>query len=122
MSCDGLTTLACIRGYDRDLTKPSVITPMGHMFVLKDLVVDMTNFYTQYKFIEPYLKRKTPKVYNIDIFINYKIIQNKFSPQIKESTINLFKIEKSWMVFMNALCVQVVAQVAQVIGGIQIDI
>ena len=31
------------------------------MFVLKDLVVDMTNFYTQYKMIEPFLKRKTPK-------------------------------------------------------------
>jgi succinate dehydrogenase (ubiquinone) iron-sulfur subunit len=31
------------------------------MFVLKDLVVDMTNFYMQYKSIEPFLKRKTPK-------------------------------------------------------------
>ncbi len=31
------------------------------MFVLKDLVVDMTHFYNQYKSIEPYLKRKTPK-------------------------------------------------------------
>jgi len=61
MNCDGLHTLACIKPIDRDLSKPSVITPLGHMFVLRDLVVDMTNFYTQYKSIEPYLKRKTPK-------------------------------------------------------------
>lgn len=31
------------------------------MFVLKDLVVDMTNFYSQYKTIQPYLKRKVGK-------------------------------------------------------------
>jgi succinate dehydrogenase (ubiquinone) iron-sulfur subunit len=61
MNCDGLHTLACIRPIDKDLSKPSIITPLGHMFVLKDLVVDMTNFYTQYKSIEPYLQRKTPK-------------------------------------------------------------
>lgn len=46
MNCDGLVTLACIRAFDRDITKPTTITPMGHMFVLKDLVVDLTNFYT----------------------------------------------------------------------------
>lgn len=45
MNCDGLHTLACVRSFDRDLTSPCVITPLGHMFVLKDLVVDMTNFY-----------------------------------------------------------------------------
>jgi succinate dehydrogenase (ubiquinone) iron-sulfur subunit len=61
MNCDGLHTLACIKPIDRDVSKPSIITPLGHMFVLRDLVVDMTNFYTQYKSIEPYLKRKTPK-------------------------------------------------------------
>jgi succinate dehydrogenase (ubiquinone) iron-sulfur subunit len=62
MNCDGLHSLACIKAIDTDLSKPSIITPLGHMFVLKDLVVDMTNFYTQYKSIEPYLKRKTPKL------------------------------------------------------------
>lgn len=61
MNCDGLHSLACIKAIDTDLSKPSIITPLGHMFVLKDLVVDMTNFYTQYKSIEPFLKRKTPK-------------------------------------------------------------
>jgi len=61
MNCDGLHTLACIKPIDRDLSKPSIITPLGHMFVLRDLVVDMTNFYTQYKSIDPYLKRKNVK-------------------------------------------------------------
>jgi len=46
MNCDGLHKLACIQEIDHDLTKPSIITPLGHMFVLKDLVVDMTNFYS----------------------------------------------------------------------------
>lgn len=58
MNCDGLHSLACIREIDKDISKPSIITPLGHMFVLKDLVVDMTNFYAQYRTIEPYLKRK----------------------------------------------------------------
>lgn len=58
MNCDGLHSLACIREIDPELSKPSLITPLGHMFVLKDLVVDMTNFYSQYKTIQPYLRRK----------------------------------------------------------------
>ncbi len=61
MNCDGLHSLACIKEIDKDLSKASMITPLGHMFVLKDLVVDMTGFYSQYKSIEPYLKRKEPK-------------------------------------------------------------
>lgn len=61
MNCDGLHTLACIRAFTRDLKEPCIITPLGHFFVLKDLVCDLTNFYMQYKTIEPYLKRKTPK-------------------------------------------------------------
>lgn len=61
MNCDGLHSLACIKPIDQDLSKAAVIAPLGHMFVLKDLVVDLTNFYVQYKSIDPFLKRKTPK-------------------------------------------------------------
>lgn len=61
MNVDGQHKLACIQEIDKDLTKPSIITPLGHMFVLKDLVVDMTNFYSQYRSIQPYLKRKNLK-------------------------------------------------------------
>ena len=31
------------------------------MPILRDLIVDMTHFYNQYKYIEPFLKTKTPK-------------------------------------------------------------
>lgn len=41
-------------------TLASTITPLPHMFVVKDLVVDLTNFYNQYKSVEPWLKRKDP--------------------------------------------------------------
>jgi succinate dehydrogenase/fumarate reductase-like Fe-S protein len=39
------------------------------MFVLKDLVVDMTNFYAQYKTIQPYLKRKELKKASVSMII-----------------------------------------------------
>ncbi len=45
MNCDGIQTLACIKNFDRNNNKPTIINPLGHMFILKDLVVDMTNFY-----------------------------------------------------------------------------
>ena len=61
MNLDGVHKLACIHPIDTDLNTPSMITPLGHMFVVKDLVVDLTNFYSQYRKIDPYLKRKTGK-------------------------------------------------------------
>ena len=64
MNIDGKHTLACLKAIDRDVDKAASITPLGHMFVIKDLVVDMTNFYAQYKTIQPFLKRKTPKKEN----------------------------------------------------------
>ncbi len=61
MNLDGQHSLACIKAIDKDLTNPAIITPLGHMFVLKDLVVDMSNFFSQYQAIQPFLKRKTEK-------------------------------------------------------------
>ncbi len=46
MNLDGLHKLACIYSYDPDPSKVSVVTPLGHMYVIKDLVVDMSNFYS----------------------------------------------------------------------------
>jgi len=34
------------------------VQPLPHTYVVKDLVPDLTNFYNQYKSIEPWLKRK----------------------------------------------------------------
>ncbi|KEP62712.1 UNVERIFIED_CONTAM: succinate dehydrogenase [ubiquinone] iron-sulfur protein [Hammondia hammondi] len=45
----------------REANPPVEILPLPHMMVLRDLVPDMTNFYAQYRSVEPWLKRKTPK-------------------------------------------------------------
>ena len=58
MNIDGCNGLACLTKIPAG--SESTVTPLPHMFVVKDLVVDMTNFYNQYKSIEPWLKRKTP--------------------------------------------------------------
>ncbi|KAK9104246.1 hypothetical protein Scep_021090 [Stephania cephalantha] len=59
MNIDGCNGLACLTKIDTAAATASTITPLPHMFVIKDLVVDMTNFYNQYKSIEPWLKRKS---------------------------------------------------------------
>lgn len=58
MNINGGNTLACTRRIDTDLGKVSKIYPLPHMYVIKDLVPDLSNFYAQYKSIEPYLKKK----------------------------------------------------------------
>lgn len=59
MNINGSNGLACLTKIDRvNMNSPTPITPLPHMFVIKDLVVDMTNFYQQYKSIEPWLKTK----------------------------------------------------------------
>ncbi|KAL6564661.1 Sdh2-1p [Orobanche minor] len=55
MNIDGRNGLTC-------LTKiasggPTMITPLPHMFIIKDLVADMINIYNQYKSIEPWLEK-----------------------------------------------------------------
>jgi len=57
MNIDGKNNLACLSRVDEDLTKVSKVYPLPHMYVVKDLVPDMTNFYAQYKSIEPWLKQ-----------------------------------------------------------------
>jgi len=57
MNINGVNTLACLCKIDRSDTK---IYPLPHMYVVKDLVPDLTHFYKQYKSIEPYLKKKDP--------------------------------------------------------------
>lgn len=60
MNIDGCNGLACLTKIDPNPAQETPISPLPHMFVVKDLVVDMTNFYNQYKSIEPWLKTKTP--------------------------------------------------------------
>merc|ERR1712213_181297 len=59
MNIDGTNTLACLHAINE--TKNVKVYPLPHMYVVKDLVPDMSNFYAQYRSIEPYLKKKGVK-------------------------------------------------------------
>merc|ERR1719297_327881 len=66
MNIDGTNTLACLcyierKDDTRQSAKATKIYPLPHMFVLKDLVPDMGNFYEAYRSIEPWLKTTKPK-------------------------------------------------------------
>jgi succinate dehydrogenase (ubiquinone) iron-sulfur subunit len=58
MNIEGGNTLACLSRIDKDVSKEVKIYPLPNTFVIKDLVPDLTNFYRQYKSIEPFLKQK----------------------------------------------------------------
>ena len=59
MNIDGTNTLACIKNIPWGSSNPKMkIYPLPHMFVVKDLVPDLTNFYAQYKSIEPWMQKK----------------------------------------------------------------
>lgn len=56
MNIDGSNTLACLKPANEDGKKEMSIHPLPHMYVLKDLVPDLNNFYAQYASIEPWLQ------------------------------------------------------------------
>ncbi|XP_067947856.1 succinate dehydrogenase [ubiquinone] iron-sulfur subunit, mitochondrial-like [Watersipora subatra] len=58
MNIAGSNTLACLCKIDANTSKSTKIYPLPHMYVVKDIVPDMGNFYAQYMSIEPYLKKK----------------------------------------------------------------
>jgi succinate dehydrogenase (ubiquinone) iron-sulfur subunit len=55
MNIDGVNTLACLSKIDTSSSK-SRIFPLPHMQIIKDLVPDLSNFYAQYKSIQPWLR------------------------------------------------------------------
>jgi succinate dehydrogenase (ubiquinone) iron-sulfur subunit len=56
MNINGENTLACLAYIDDDAKTATKIYPLPHMYVIKDLVPDMGNFYEQYRSIEPWLQ------------------------------------------------------------------
>merc|ERR1719193_88021 len=56
MNIGGVNTLACLTKIDAN-DKATKIYPLPHMYVVKDLVPDMNNFYQQYRSIQPWLQR-----------------------------------------------------------------
>ena len=56
MNIDGANTLACTKGADECKSNVVAVYPLPRQPVVKDLVTDLTNFYKQHAFIEPYLQ------------------------------------------------------------------
>jgi succinate dehydrogenase / fumarate reductase iron-sulfur subunit len=59
VNVNGRNMLACITRVS-DLKEPVEVRPFPGRPVIRDLVVDMTQFYEQYKAVDPWLKRKEP--------------------------------------------------------------
>ena len=59
MNINGKNRLACITPI-RALSGPIVIKPFPGFPVIRDLIVDMTQFYKQYEKVEPYLQNSEP--------------------------------------------------------------
>ena len=60
MNVNGRNRLACITPLF-SLKTPIVINPMPGLPVIRDLVVDMEQFYKQYRAVKPYLVNKDPE-------------------------------------------------------------
>uniref|UniRef100_A0A914M3J0 Succinate dehydrogenase [ubiquinone] iron-sulfur subunit, mitochondrial n=1 Tax=Meloidogyne incognita TaxID=6306 RepID=A0A914M3J0_MELIC len=60
MNINGENTLACICHIDKNSNKSTKIYPLPHMYVVKDLVPDMTLFYQQYGSVQPWLQKNKP--------------------------------------------------------------
>ena len=59
MNINGKNGLACITNL-RDLKEPIVLKPLPGLPVVRDLIVDMTQFFKQYNSIKPYLINENP--------------------------------------------------------------
>jgi succinate dehydrogenase / fumarate reductase iron-sulfur subunit len=59
MNINGKNGLACITNLN-DVKQPIVLRPLPGLPVVRDLIVDMTQFFEQYHSIKPYLINNTP--------------------------------------------------------------
>lgn len=59
MNINGKNGLSCITSL-RDLAEPIVLRPLPGLPVVRDLIVDMTQFFNQYDSVRPYLINDTP--------------------------------------------------------------
>jgi len=60
MNVNGRNVLACILPL-KELRQPIVIRPLPGLPVIRDLIVDMTPFFAQYKAVRPWLVNHDPK-------------------------------------------------------------
>lgn len=61
MNIGGHNTIACTKGWDEVAGRTITIAPLPHQKVVKDLVPDLTNFYAQHAYVQPFLKTDTPE-------------------------------------------------------------
>ncbi len=61
MNIGGHNTIACTKGWDEVAGKTITIAPLPHLPVVKDLIPDLTNFYAQHAYVQPFLKTDTPE-------------------------------------------------------------
>lgn len=66
MNIDGDNTVAFLKPIDANPSIATMITPLPHMFIIKDLVVDLTSFYQQYKYIHLINCIYNSRTHNID--------------------------------------------------------
>jgi succinate dehydrogenase / fumarate reductase iron-sulfur subunit len=59
MNINGVNGLACITPID-ELKQPITIRPLPGLAVIRDLIIDMDQFYKQYRAVKPYLVVKDP--------------------------------------------------------------
>ncbi len=59
MNINGKNGLACVTNL-RELEQPIVLRPLPGLPVIRDLIVDMTQFFKQYHSVRPYLINDTP--------------------------------------------------------------
>uniref|UniRef100_A0A2S1PUM9 Succinate dehydrogenase [ubiquinone] iron-sulfur subunit, mitochondrial n=1 Tax=Gracilaria spinulosa TaxID=172972 RepID=A0A2S1PUM9_9FLOR len=59
MNINGVNTLACLKPLNTN-ERFITIYPLPHMYIIKDLVPDLTHFYAQYKIIKPWLQSNKP--------------------------------------------------------------
>lgn len=60
MNINGVNGLGCITPIE-GLKQPIVVRPLPSMQVVRDLVVDTTHFFDQYKQVKPWLQSNTPR-------------------------------------------------------------
>ena len=61
MNINGKNGLACVKPISECIEKNTLILrPLPGLPVIRDLVIDMSQFYAQYRKIEPYLQNDTP--------------------------------------------------------------
>lgn len=82
MNINGLNTLACLKTINLQNFQFLTIYPLPHFLIIKDLICDLTNFYSQYRLIKPWLNKNKSYIKNKNLVLKEKM-------QIKKDRLEL---------------------------------